>query len=161
LRRLRPDAGHPIVALRSIAPISGRPQIAIAGAFRLRIFRQRRRGLSCLEHRLAVGRLLIAGVVIVIVVVLVLRGRRLLIGLLRRLAGGLLLIGTGRLGPVRGGKVGRSCWILRLIGLRRLILVLGSIVLTTLLASRESERQRDGCGCQNDKRRYFARHIPS
>jgi hypothetical protein len=72
LRRPRPGAGHPVVALRSVAPISGRPQIAIARAWRLRIFRQRRRGLSCLKHRLAVARILIAGVVIGIGIVLVL-----------------------------------------------------------------------------------------
>ena len=30
LRRLRPDARHPVIALRSVAPISGRPQIAFA-----------------------------------------------------------------------------------------------------------------------------------
>ena len=39
LGRLRPGARHPIVALRSIAPISRRPQVAIAWAIRLRIFR--------------------------------------------------------------------------------------------------------------------------
>jgi hypothetical protein len=30
LRRLRPDARHPVIALRSVAPISGCPQIAFA-----------------------------------------------------------------------------------------------------------------------------------
>ena len=120
-----------------------------------------------LKHWLAVGRILGAGVVIVIGVVLFLRGllnrRRLLIVLLRCLVCWLLLIILLRrlicwLGPVRGGKVGRIGGILRLIGLRRL--TLGSIVLTVFVASRESERQRDGCGCKNDKKRYFARHIP-
>ena len=32
LRRPHPGAGHPVVALRRVAPVSGRPQIAIAGA---------------------------------------------------------------------------------------------------------------------------------
>jgi hypothetical protein len=44
-RRPRPCAGHPVVTLRSIAPISGCPQIAIAGTFRLRVFRQGWRGI--------------------------------------------------------------------------------------------------------------------
>src|SRR5580704_2489000 len=39
LRRLSPGARYPVVALRSIAPISGCPQIAIARAVRLRILR--------------------------------------------------------------------------------------------------------------------------
>ena len=168
LRRPRPGAGHPVVALRSVAPISGRPQIAIARAWRLRIFRQRRRRLPCLKHRLAVARILIAGVVIVIGIVLVLRGlllywagrnllgrRRLLIVLLLRLTYRLLLsVGAGGLGPVRWGQVGRSCWILRLVGLRGL--TLGTIVLDIVFsASCNSKRQHDGCGYQNDKRRYF------
>src|ERR1019366_8417925 len=156
LRRLRPRAWHPVVALRSVAPISGRPQIAIARNRRLRVFGQWWRGLLGLEHRLAVGCILSAGVVIVIGIALVLigialvlRGSRLLITLIRRrrllsalirrcrLLIGLLcrllrrlrlLIGLlRRLAPVRGSEIGRSCWILRLIGLRRLILVLGSI----------------------------------
>ena len=110
LRRPRPGAGHPVVALRSVAPISGRPQISIAGALRLRIFRQRWWGFLCLKHRLAVARILVA-------VVAGLTGagvpqvhrpapprRLLLIVLLRRLGCWLLLIvGTGRLGPVCGG----------------------------------------------------------
>jgi hypothetical protein len=165
LRRPRPGAGHPVVALRSIAPISGRPQISIAGALRLRIFRQRRWGFLCLKHRLAVGRLLVAAIA-------GLAGpgvppvhrpappRRLLIVLLRRLVCWLLLIvGTGRLGPVRGGKVGRIGGILRLIGLCRLTLgaVVGGV---GFIASYNSKRQCDECGCQNDKRRYFVRHIP-
>src|SRR5664280_1426705 len=72
LRRPRPGAGHPVVALRSVAPISGRPQIAIAGAWRLRIFRQRWWGLLCLKHRLAVARILVAGVGLVIGIILLL-----------------------------------------------------------------------------------------
>ena len=71
LRRPRPNTGHPVVALRSVAPISGRPQIAIAGARRLRIFRQRWWGLLCLEHWLAVTGFLIAGAGIAIGIVLV------------------------------------------------------------------------------------------
>ena len=172
LRWHRPYAGHPEVALRSVAPISGRPQIAIAGAFRLRIFRQRWWGLLCLKHRLAVARILGAGVGLVIGIILLLCAlllrwrrlligllcglvRRLLVGLLRRLAGRLLLIGTSRLGPVRGGQVGRIGGILRLIGLGRLIL--GAVVRgVVFIASCNSKRQHDGCGCQNDKRKYFA-----
>ncbi len=175
LRRLRPGARHPVIALRSVAPISGRPQIAIARNRRLRVFGQWWRGLLGLEHRLAVGCILNARVVIVIgialvliVIALVLRGRRLLSALIRRrrlLVGRLcrllrrprLLIGLlRRLTPVRGSEIGRSRWILRLVGLRRLILVLGSIILATLVASCESESQHDGCGCQKDKRRYSA-----
>ena len=118
-----------------------------------------------LKHRLAVVGVLIAGVVIVIGIVLLRRGRRLLVGLLcrlvrrllvgllrrlsRRLLVGLLrrllLIGTRRLGRIRGGQVGRSCRILRLIGLRRLILrgLLGVV----FPASSNAKRQCDGCGC--------------
>ena len=72
LRWHRPYAGHPEVALRSVAPISGRPQIAVAGDWRLRIFRHWWRGLLCLKHRLAVAGILVAGVVVVIGIVLVL-----------------------------------------------------------------------------------------
>ena len=72
LRWHRPYAGHPEVALRSVAPISGRPQIAVAGDWRLRIFRQWWRGLLCLKHRLAVAGILVAGVGVVIGIVLVL-----------------------------------------------------------------------------------------
>src|SRR5271165_985911 len=85
--------------------------------------------------------------------------RRLLIVLLRRWRR-LLIISAGRLGTVRGGQIGRSCWILRLIGLRWL--TLGTVVRDVgFTASCNSKRQRDGCGCQNDQRRYFVRHIPS
>src|SRR5450759_167583 len=167
LRRPRPGAGHPVVALRSVAPISGRPQIAIPGAWRLRIFRQRWWGFLCLKHRLAVARILVA-------VVAGLTGAGvppvhrpappprllLLIVLLRRLGCWLLLIvGSGRLSPVRGGQVGSIGGILRLIGLRWLTLgaVVGGV---GFIASYNSKRQCDGCGCQNDKRRYFVRHIP-
>jgi hypothetical protein len=165
LRRPRPYAGHPEVALRSVAPISGRPQIAVAGDWRLRIFRQRWWGFLCLKHRLAVARILVT-------VVAGLTGagvpqvhrpappRLLLIVLLRRLGCWLLLIvGTGRLSPVRGGQVGSIGGILRLIGLRRLTLgaVVGGV---GFIASYNSKRQCDECGCQNDKRRYFVRHIP-
>src|SRR5271165_4355019 len=69
----RPCAGDKAVALRSIAPISGRPQIAIAGDWRLRIFRQWWRRLLCLKHGLAVTRILVFGVVVVIGIVRVLR----------------------------------------------------------------------------------------
>jgi len=161
-RRLRPDARHPVVTLGSIAPISWGPDIAFARAFRLRILRERWRGLLGLKHRLAVVCVLIAGVVLGIV--LVLRGsrllialirrrrllcglvRRLLIGLLRRLTGWRLLIGTRRLGGVCGGKVGRSCGILRLIGLCRLILGTG-LLGVVFLTSGDPKRQCDGCGC--------------
>jgi hypothetical protein len=73
LRWHYPYAGNPEVALRSVAPISGRPQIAIAGDRRLRIFRQRWRRLLCLKHWLAVTHILVVGVVIAIGVVLALR----------------------------------------------------------------------------------------
>ena len=153
LRRPRPSAGHPVVALRSIAPISGRPQIAIAGAVRLRIFRQRWRGLCGLHHWLAVAPILVASIVIVSGIVLV--WRRLLIVLLRRLVCWLLLIvGTGRLGRVRRGQVGRSCWILRLVGLRRLTLA-ACVLRGVFLASYNSKRQCDGHDCQKHKRRCF------
>jgi hypothetical protein len=52
---LRPSSGHPIVALRSVTPISWRPQIAVAGAVRLGIIRQRWRGLLRLKLGLAVA----------------------------------------------------------------------------------------------------------
>jgi hypothetical protein len=53
--RPRPCAGDPVVPLRSIAPISGLPQISVTRAFRLRIFRQRWRRLRRLKHRLPVA----------------------------------------------------------------------------------------------------------
>jgi hypothetical protein len=57
--------------------------------------------------------------------------------------------GTGRLVCAREGQVGRSCWILRLICLRRL--TLGSRVLgVVFIASCNSERQCHECGYQND-----------
>ncbi len=70
----------------------------------------------------------------------------LLVGLLRRLVGWLLLSGARRLGRVSGSQVGRSRWILRLVGLCRLILgtsLLGVVFLT----SSDPKRQCDGCGC--------------
>jgi hypothetical protein len=65
-RRLYPSARHPIIALGSIAPVSWRPQIAIAGTFGLRIFRQLWRGLLCQKHRLAVARILVVVIGIVL-----------------------------------------------------------------------------------------------
>ncbi len=85
LRRLRPGAWHPVVTLRSVAPISGCPQIAFGGTRRLGIFRQWWRRLLRLNHRLVVACILGAGIVIGIVLVLVGRGLLLLSG------GGLLL----------------------------------------------------------------------
>src|SRR5580700_10476430 len=42
-RRYYPCAGHPIITIRTISPIAGRPNVAWTGAQRLRIYRQRRR----------------------------------------------------------------------------------------------------------------------
>src|ERR1039458_7633176 len=118
LRRPRPRAGHPVVTFRSIAPISGRPQIAIAGAVRLRIFRQRWRGLCGLHHWLAVAPILVACIVIVIRIVLL--WRRLPIVLLRRPVCWLLLIvGTGRLGRVRRGSGGPRSGTMAVVRNRR------------------------------------------
>ena len=162
LRWHRPYAGHPEVALRSVAPISGRPQIAIAGDRRLRIFRQRWRRLLCLKHGLAVAGILVVAVGLVIGVVLILcnllhrggwrsllRRRGLLIVLLRRLTCWLLLIiSSSRLGAVYGRQIVCSRCILRLIGL-----ILGAGVRGVVLtASCNTEGQCDRCGCQNDKR---------
>jgi hypothetical protein len=55
LGRPRPCARYPVIALRRIAPISGRPQIAIAGTFRLRIFRQLWGSVGRFERRLPVA----------------------------------------------------------------------------------------------------------
>jgi len=52
---LHPCAWHPVVAPRRVTPISRSPQIAIAGAVRLGIIRQGRRGLLRLKLGLAVG----------------------------------------------------------------------------------------------------------
>jgi hypothetical protein len=69
-RRQYPSTRHPIIALGSIAPVSGRPQIAIAGTFRLRIFRQLWWGLLCQKHRLAVARILVVAIGLVIGIIL-------------------------------------------------------------------------------------------
>ena len=62
LRWPSPSARNPVVALRSVAPVSGRPQITIPGARWLRILRQRWRGLLCLKHWLTIARILVAGI---------------------------------------------------------------------------------------------------
>lgn len=54
LGRLRPCAGYPEIALRTKAPIAGRPEVAITGAVRLRIFRKLRRRSGSLKDRLTV-----------------------------------------------------------------------------------------------------------
>jgi len=41
--RLRPCPGHPEIALRAKTPVAGSPEVAVAGAVRLRIFRKLRR----------------------------------------------------------------------------------------------------------------------
>ena len=64
LGRMRPRTGNPIVALRRIAPIAGRPDVAVSGAIGLRIFRQRRRGGLGVHVRFAVVGTLIIAVVI-------------------------------------------------------------------------------------------------
>ncbi len=71
LGRLCPNSRHPVVTLRSIAPVSRRPQITLSRARRLRIFREWWRGLLRLQHGLAITRILDDGIVIVIGVGLV------------------------------------------------------------------------------------------
>lgn len=55
LRWLNPRSGNPVVALRSVTPISGCPHVAIARDRGLRVFRQFRRRLLRLHYRLAIA----------------------------------------------------------------------------------------------------------
>ena len=66
VRRLNPRAWNPVVAVGSRIPVARRPDVAVAGAGGLIVFRQRRRSLIRIFHRLIV--------VVVIVVVAVLIG---------------------------------------------------------------------------------------
>jgi len=50
-----PSAWHPVVAIRRIVPIAGRPNIPVAGAWRLVILRQLRRRLRRIFDRLIRG----------------------------------------------------------------------------------------------------------
>jgi hypothetical protein len=55
LRGLYPCPGHPVVTLRGVTPISRGPEIAVTGAVRLRIIRQRWGRLLRLKHGLTVA----------------------------------------------------------------------------------------------------------
>jgi hypothetical protein len=80
-----PHAGHPIVTGGSISPVTGRPEVIVAGTFGLGVLRDWRRWLFC-----DFGRLLIIGVAsarIVIVVAVVFRSGLRLIGLLGCIGG--------------------------------------------------------------------------
>ena len=169
--RTRPGAWHPVVAVWRIAPIAGRPEITVAGAVGLRVFRQRGRWVVCLEHGLAIARIFVAGVVIVVGIVLivliairraiiliairwaiVLIPIRLAIVLSARsgLIAGLLIVSSGlRIGC--RGQIGRCGWILRLIslgliGLGRRILR-RRILCAIFLTSGKCDQQSDGSDC--------------
>jgi hypothetical protein len=88
----RPDVGsddphprHPIVIGGRISPVAGRPEVIVAGAFRLGVLRDGRRWLFCFYRRLL--RIGVASARIVIVVAVVFRSGLRLIGLLRRIRG--------------------------------------------------------------------------
>jgi hypothetical protein len=55
LRWLHPSSRHPVIAAGAIAPVSRRPEVAISGTVRLRIFRQRRRSVGLRKLRLPVA----------------------------------------------------------------------------------------------------------
>lgn len=65
--RTRPCTGNPVVALRRPTPVAGGPYIAIAGNFRLRILRERRRWIGGVLYWFAV--VIFAAVVVVASVV--------------------------------------------------------------------------------------------
>jgi hypothetical protein len=52
VRSLHPRAGHPVIAVWTPSPVSGRPEIAVVGSGRLVVVRQRRRRLGSGVFRL-------------------------------------------------------------------------------------------------------------
>ncbi len=52
VRSLHPRAGHPVIAVLTPGPVSGRPEIAVAGSGRLVVVGQRRRRLRSGVFRL-------------------------------------------------------------------------------------------------------------
>ena len=125
--RHHPCAGHPVVALRRIAPVAGRPDVIVAGAFRLAVIGERGWGLRGFQ-RLRVGAL-IASVIRVRILVVATGLRCGLVSLLgwscalrhrgiSRLRGGLRVrrLATGSVGRgeisirrVSSGGLHRSC----------------------------------------------------
>jgi hypothetical protein len=52
IRSLNPDARHPVVSIRGVVPVPGRPQVPITGILRLVVFRQRWRRVRSVGYRL-------------------------------------------------------------------------------------------------------------
>jgi hypothetical protein len=61
---LNPHAGHPVVSLRRIGPVAGRPQIVVAGGLRLFVVGQRGRRLGSVGHWLLAVTGIVRGLVI-------------------------------------------------------------------------------------------------
>jgi hypothetical protein len=110
IRRQNPRSGDPIIALGCVTPIARRPNVVLAGTWRLGVFRYGRRGLLSIN-----GLFAICGVVcpnIVVLIVILVRWSRLWlrsIGLLdRRLLRRRLRGESGRLLCRNGGAGGRQ-----------------------------------------------------